>query len=112
MIVSAECMYPAFDNGKRGVREPYRYTPGPVPGFDTEVAELNNMTTVSGEYIFQYPGHEGKAAKETEKPAIVAPVDKRKGKRTMSDEARKAVGARMLEGRIAKKAALMEAASE
>lgn len=59
MIVEAMCIGDAFDNGKKGVREPRRYYRGSVPDFDTENIYLNALTNGRGEWMFQYPGHEG-----------------------------------------------------
>jgi hypothetical protein len=65
-------------------------------------SQLSTLTTIRGLWLFQYPGHEGKA---TEKPKLVVSQavaqTTERPKRTMSDALKK----KMAAGRAARKAA-------
>ena len=111
-IVQAKCLAFAWD---RLATKAYTADGGPLPGglyeIDTD-SQLATLTTIRGDWLFQYPGHEGRApgkakpvpvstatVKEiVEAKAETAKTDKRKGKLS---EAHKAA---MIAGRAAKKA--------
>jgi hypothetical protein len=118
MLVHAKCLAFAWDSQ---ASKAYNPDAGPLPGglyeIDTD-SQLTTLTTIRGEWLFQYPGHEGKAPKAGDKPVVVpadtatikevveakpAPskIDKRHQK--MSDAHKKA----MIAGRAAKKAERM-----
>lgn len=59
MIVEANCIAECFDNAVQG-QEPRYYYRGPVRNYDTDNRRLNGLTTPRGDWVFQYPGHEGK----------------------------------------------------
>lgn len=65
-LVEAHALSDAFDNGAKG-QEPRFYYRGLVRNFDTANRRLNGLTTPRGDWVFQYPGHEGK------NPAFVPP---------------------------------------
>lgn len=101
--MQAECIFEAFDNQNSRL-----YQPGVVSDYDPRNEKLNGLTTPSGKYVFQYPGHQGidpnfkklgkgavsTAAQEVAKPVepvavkvakpakVAKPKDKRKGYRT------------------------------
>lgn len=97
--MNAECIYPAFDN-----QTATSYSPGVVADFDETNEKLNSLTAPSGNWIFQYPGHEGGPKKpvktvEAKIEEVAKPASKLKG-RPMSAEHK----AKMAEGRARKKA--------
>ena len=124
-IVAAKCILFAWDGA-------YRYEPGKgsLPDglfeIDSNNEVLNRMTTPRGEYVFQYPGHEGKAPVKPEtvnaSVGAIAPIkeiveakaetvktDKRKVPMTAARKAQLAVA--LAKGRAAKKAKLEAAAA-
>lgn len=66
--VVAKCLAFAWDSVECKGYEPNR---GPLPDGCYEIdadSQLSTLTTIRGLWLFQYPGHEGKA---TEKPKLV-----------------------------------------
>lgn len=120
MILQAECIYPAFDN-----QTSRPYFPGPVSDYDADNEKLNSLTTPGGMWVFQYPGHEGKASKPelVQKPAAAQEVPKETAKsvapeasidnrkKPMSPERKAQLADSLAKGRAAKKARLESAAA-
>lgn len=128
MLVQAKCIQFAWDSP---TSTGYHPDAGPLPGglyeIDTD-SQLATLTTLRGDWIFQYPGHEGRKPKagEAGESVPVSPVatatikeiveakenpvksDKRKG--TMTPERRAKLREALAKGRAAKKEKL-EAAS-
>ena len=115
MLVHAKCLAFAWDSQ---ASKAYNPDAGPLPDglyeIDTD-SQLATLKTLRGDWLFQYPGHEGRAPKPGDEPVVAtatvkevveakaAPskIDKRHQK--MSDAHKKA----MIAGRAAKKAERM-----
>jgi len=71
-LVKAKCLVSAWDGIACGLYVPGK---GPLEGglyeIDSDWEHLNKMTTPTGDYVFQYPGHEGKAPGFDKKPQAV-----------------------------------------
>jgi hypothetical protein len=125
MLVHAKCLSFAWDSITATAYYP---NAGPLPGglyeIDSE-SQLATLTTIRGEWLFQYPGHEGKVTKPEDEPveavatatikeivetkAATVKPDKRKG--TMTAERKAQLTAALARGRAAKKARLEAAAA-
>jgi hypothetical protein len=71
MLVEARCLITAWDGIACDLYVPGK---GPLEGglfqIDSDWEHLNKMVTPTGDYVFQYPGHAGKAPKEGAKPVV------------------------------------------
>jgi hypothetical protein len=120
MIVHAKCLAFAWDSL---ASKAYNPDAGPLPDglyeIDTD-SQLATLTTIRGDWLFQYPGHEGRAPKPGDKPVeavatatikevVEAKPDKRKV--PMTAERKAQLAAALAKGRAAKKARLELAAA-
>ncbi len=104
-IVQAKCVMKAWDS-----KAAILYEPGETVEIDTE-GQLATLTTPMGEYVFQYEGHVRVPRKEVVSVPAKTPENKTpfadKPKKKLSDEHKR----KLIEGRAAKKARLVEAAA-
>ena len=121
MLVHAKCLAFAWDSQ---ASKAYNPDAGPLPDglyeIDTD-SQLATLKTIRGDWIFQYPGHEGRAPKPEDNPVVAtatikevveAKVDRRKGKKgPMTAERKVQLAAALAKGRAAKKARLEAAAA-
>lgn len=92
MRVTAKCIMQAFDNKTSTVYYPNQI----IENFDTE-SQLASLKTPMGKYVFTWPGRDSQqSVDEKAKP--------QKEKKTLTDEQRAALGARLAAGRAAKRA--------
>jgi hypothetical protein len=123
MKVVAKCLAFAWDSQ---ASKAYSPDAGPLPDglyeIDTE-SQLATLTKLRGDWLFQYPGHEGRAPKPGDKPveavatatikevveAKAVKTDKRKVPMTAARKAQ--LAAALAKGRAAKKARLELAAA-
>ena len=120
-LVHAKCLAFAWDSL---ASKAYNPDAGPLPDglyeIDTD-SQLATLKTLRGDWLFQYPGHEGRAPKPGDEPVVatatvkevVEPkIDKRKLKKgPMSEERKAQLAAALAKGRAAKKARLEAAAA-
>jgi hypothetical protein len=122
-LVHAKCLAFAWDSL---ASKAYNPDAGPLPDglyeIDTD-SQLATLKTIRGDWLFQYPGHEGRAPKPGDKPvaatatikevvaakAEAVKTDKRKVPMTAERKAQLAVA--LAKGRAAKKARLEAAAA-
>jgi hypothetical protein len=119
MKVVAKCLAFAWDSQ---ASKAYNPDAGPLPDglyeIDTD-SQLATLKTLRGDWLFQYPGHEGRpnpedkpvaaVATATIKEVVEAKVDKRKVPMTAERKAQLAVA--LAKGRAAKKARIAELAA-
>lgn len=125
MLVHAKCLAFAWDSQ---ASKAYNPDAGPLPDglyeIDTD-SQLATLKTIRGDWLFQYPGHEGRAPKPGDEPVVAVAtatikevveakaeavkVDKRKVPMTAERKAQLAVA--LAKGRAAKKARLEAAAA-
>jgi hypothetical protein len=70
MLVRAKCLQFAWDSTNS---KAYHPDGGPLPDGLYEIDEdsqLTTLKTIRGDWIFQYPGHEGKAPKTETDPIV------------------------------------------
>lgn len=122
MLVHAKCLEFAWDST---ACKAYNPNAGPLPGglweIDTE-SQLATLTTLRGEWRFQYPGHEGRVPKPEDKPvesvatATIKEIVEAKAENVKPDKRRKKMSAehkaKMIAGRAASKAARMARLAE
>lgn len=95
-IVEAKCLGRAFDH-----KTTRYYVPGVVADYDTDNDQLNSLTTPGGDWLFQYPGHEGKVPKLEAKsklpePAKEPPKEDKRYKPMSAEHKKKMADARAL----------------
>jgi hypothetical protein len=123
MLVHAKCLAFAWDSQ---ASKAYNPDAGPLPDglyeIDTD-SQLATLKTLRGDWLFQYPGHEGRAPKPGDEPVVAVATatvkeiveakavkpDKRKVPMTAERKAQLAVA--LAKGRAAKKARLELAAA-
>ncbi len=99
MIVEAKCLMRAWDS-----LNARQYDPGLVPDYDTDNEALNSLTTHMGEFVFQFPGHEGRP--QTGKKKTISPVvEAETAKKPMSAERKQKLRDSLAKARAAKRAA-------
>jgi hypothetical protein len=121
MLVHAKCLAFAWDSQ---ASKSYNPDAGPLPDglyeIDTD-SQLATLTTLRGEWLFQYPGHEGKVPKPEDEPVVATatikeiveakPVKPDKRKVPMTAERKAQLAVALAKGRAAKKARLELAAA-
>jgi hypothetical protein len=112
MIVHAKCLAFAWDSL---ASKAYNPDAGPLPDglyeIDTD-SQLATLTTIRGDWLFQYPGHEGRAPKPGDKPVeAVATATIKEVVEPMTAERKAQLAAALAKGRAAKKARLELAAA-
>jgi hypothetical protein len=123
MLVHAKCLAFAWDSQ---ASKAYNPDAGPLPDglyeIDTD-SQLATLTTLRGEWLFQYPGHEGKVPKPEDEPVVsvatatikevveAKPVKTDKRKVPMTPERKAQLAAALAKGRAAKKARIAEMAA-
>ena len=125
MKFAAKCLAFAWDSQ---ASKAYNPNAGPLPDGHYEIdtdSQLATLKTIRGDWLFQYPGHEGRAPKPGDKPvaavatatikevveakAEAVKVDKRKV--PMTAERKAQLVAALTKGRAAKKARIAELAA-
>ncbi len=123
MLVHAKCLAFAWDSQ---ACKAYNPDAGPLPDglyeIDTD-SQLATLTTLRGDWLFQYPGHEGRAPKPEDNPVVAVatatikevveskPVKTDKRKVPMTPERKAQLAAALAKGRAAKKARIAEMAA-
>jgi hypothetical protein len=123
MLVHAKCLAFAWDSL---ASKAYNPDAGPLPDglyeIDTD-SQLATLTTIRGDWLFQYPGHEGRAPKPGDKPveavatATIKEVVEAKAVKTdkrkvpMTAERKAQLAAALAKGRAAKKTRMAELAA-
>jgi hypothetical protein len=123
MIVHAKCLAFAWDSQ---ASKAYSPDAGPLPDglyeIDTD-SQLATLKTLRGDWLFQYPGHEGRAPKPGDEPVMAVatatvkeiveakPVKPDKRKVPMTPERKAQLAAALAKGRAAKRARIAELAA-
>ena len=123
MKVAAKCLAFAWDSQ---ASKAYYPNAGPLPDglyeIDTD-SQLATLKTIRGDWLFQYPGHEGRAPKPGDVPVVATATIKEiveakaetvkadKRKVPMTAERKAQLAAALAKGRAAKKAKLELAAA-
>jgi hypothetical protein len=122
MLVHAKCLAFAWDSL---ASKAYSPDAGPLPDglyeIDTD-SQLATLKTIRGDWLFQYPGHEGKPKPEDKPVAVPAStatikeIVEAKAENVKPDKRRKKMSAehkaKMIAGRAASKAARMARLAE
>ena len=121
MKFAAKCLAFAWDSQ---ASKAYNPNAGPLPDGHYEIdtdSQLATLKTIRGDWLFQYPGHEGRAPKSGDVPVVATatikeiveakPVTTDKRKVPMTAERKAQLAVALAKGRAAKKAKLELAAA-